>query len=93
MAAVMLLEERIHLHRDAGTRARPVAQAEEAVRVAFNDIMDLSEMAFIESRDFLRQGDRRVWHTETDVETYHRHRARIAELTLALGEDEKNAPQ
>jgi hypothetical protein len=91
LAAVLLLEERMRTHRNAGTRTRLVAEAAETLRLAFNDIMDLSEMAFIESRDFLREGDRRVWHSATDVETYHRHRARIAELTLALGEDAKTA--
>jgi hypothetical protein len=46
--------------------------------------MELSDQAFVESRDFLRKGDRVLWHTGTDVEMFRHHRAEIARLTLAL---------
>ncbi len=59
-------------------------EAKDELRMAHTDAMELSDQAFIESRDFLRAGDRRIWHTWTDAENYTRHRARIAELTLAL---------
>ena len=59
-------------------------QALDELRMARTDAMELSDEAFIESRDFLREGDRRIWHTWTDAENYSRHRAKIAELTLAL---------
>ena len=64
-------------------------QALEELRMAHTDMMELSDGAFIESRDFLRAGDRRIWHTWTDAENCTRHREKIAELTLALtGKDE-----
>lgn len=39
---------------------------------------------FIETRDFLRAGDRREWHTGWDVRAFQRHRRKMAQLTLAL---------
>jgi len=55
-------------------------------RAAIADIADLSDDTFVESRDYLRAGDRLLWHTWTDVGLFAQHRARIAELTAALGE-------
>ena len=57
---------------------------EDVSAIALRDIMELSDETFLESRDFLREGDRALGHTWTDVETFHRHRAEIARLTLAL---------
>ena len=82
IAAVVLLEQAIA--KAPASKAELVAQAREALRIARIDILELSDLAFVEGRDFLRAGDRRLWHTATDVETYARHRARVAELTLAL---------
>jgi hypothetical protein len=85
VAAIAMLEDRIKVNRRAGTKLDLAKQAEETLQVAETDVMDMSDEAFIESRDFLRQGDRRIGHTWTDVECFDRHRARIAELTIALG--------
>ena len=82
IAAVVLLEQAIA--KAPASKADLVAQAREALRIARVDIMELSDLAFTENRDFLRAGDRRLWHTATDVESYARHRARVAELTLAI---------
>jgi hypothetical protein len=84
VAAITLLEEQIRLHRDAGTRRELVQKAEETLTAALRDVMELSDQAFVESRDFLQKGDRVLAHTWTDVEMYLRHRAEIARLTLAL---------
>jgi hypothetical protein len=59
-------------------------QALDELRMAHTDMMELSDAAFIESRDFLRAGDRRIWHNWTDAENCTRHRERMAELTIAL---------
>ena len=59
-------------------------QALEELTRARADAMELSDAAFVENRDFLRAGDRQIWHTWTDAGSFERHRARIAELTLAL---------
>jgi hypothetical protein len=84
MAAMSLLEQQIQRHRKANTQAALVEQAESTLRIALADIMDLSDEAFIESRDYLREGDRVLAHTWTDIEVFSRHRKEIARLTLAL---------
>ena len=87
MSAIALLENQIKRHRQTATKGGLVQQAEETLRIALRDVMELSDETFTESRDFLRQGDRLLGHTWTDVETYQRHRADIARLTLALAAD------
>ena len=87
VSAIVLLEQAIRRHRAAGTKQEVVAQAEEELRIAIHDIMELSDDAYVQSRDFLRAGDRVLGHTSTDVETFRRHRAEIARLTLALAAD------
>jgi len=77
-----------HMLKDAANApgADPSLRKEalEELRMAHIDAMELSDAAFVESRDFLRAGDRRIWNTWTDAENCIRHRARIGELTLAL---------
>jgi len=87
VSAMSLLDEQIRRHWDAGTKNDEVQQAEQVLRLALRDVMELSDEAFVESRDFLRSGDRIVGHTWTDVEMFRRHRAEIARLTLALTAD------
>jgi hypothetical protein len=84
IAAMALLKGAIALRKRDGAKADLVRQAEDALRIARADILELSDPAFVESRDFLEQGDRRLWHSTTDLETYPRHRARFAELTKSL---------
>jgi hypothetical protein len=87
VSAITLLEQAIQRNRQAGTRPERVHEAEETLRIAQRDIMELSDEAFTESRDFLREGDRVLGHTWTDLKTFRRHRAEIARLTLALAAD------
>ncbi len=61
-----------------------VKQAEKLLATAVVDVMELSDQAFNESRDFLREGDRRIWHSPTDVDLFAEYRKKAAELTLAL---------
>jgi hypothetical protein len=84
VAAITLLEQRMEAHRRAGTKTAPVDEAGAALRRALQDIAKLADEVFIESRDYLSAGDRRLWHTWADVERYRHHRAEIARLTLAL---------
>ena len=88
VSAIVLLEQAIRRHRQSATRRELVEQAEEELRIALHDIMELSDEAFVESRDFLRAGDRVLGHTWTDLETFRRHRSEIARLTLALTKPE-----
>jgi hypothetical protein len=84
VAAIALLEEQIRRHRAAGTQNALVKEADRELQIALHDVMELSDEAFVESRDFLRAGDRVLSHTWTDVEVYRRHRSEIARLTLSL---------
>ena len=84
VSAIALLEQLMQRHRQSPAKRELVEQAEEILRIALRDIMELSDEAFVESRDFLREGDRVLGHTWTDVETFRRHRAKIARPTLAL---------
>jgi PQQ-like domain/Glycoside hydrolase 123, catalytic domain len=84
VAAMHLLEAQIQQNRKAGTKAELVQQAEKTLRISLRDVMELSDEAFVESKDFLRAGDRILGHTWTDVEMYRRHRAEFARLTQAL---------
>jgi hypothetical protein len=84
VAALTLLEEHLKRHRQAGTRSELVRQAEQTIQRALRDVLELSDEAFVESRDYLRAGDRALPHTWTDLDTFRRHRAEIARLTLAL---------
>jgi len=84
IAAISLLEAQIQRHRQAGTKGELVEKAEETLRLALRDVMELSDETFVESRDFLREGNRVLGHTWTEVETFQRHRAEIARLTLEL---------
>ena len=68
----------------AGTKTAVVEEAGATLRRALQDIAELADEVFIESRDYLSAGDRRLWHTWADVERYRHHRAEIARLTLAL---------
>jgi outer membrane protein assembly factor BamB len=92
VAAMALLQQHIDHHERADTAAEFVMRANEALRIARNDIMQISDLAFVESRDYLDAGDRRIWHTWADVETYRRHREAIADLTLTLRNISMNAP-
>lgn len=84
IAAMSVLEAQIKRHRQAGTKSELVKKAEETLGLALRDVMELSDDAFTESRDFLRAGDRVLAHTWTDMELFATHRAEIAKLTLAL---------
>ena len=87
VSAITLLEQAVQRHRQSATKRELAERAEEELRIALRDIMELSDQAFVESRDFLRPGDRVLGHTWTDLETFRRHRAEIARLTVALAAD------
>lgn len=84
VAAIALLEQRMEANRRAGTNKDVAAEAGAALRRALQQIADLSDEAFIESRHFRAAGDRRLWHSWADVERYRRYRAEIARFTVAL---------
>jgi len=84
IAAAKLLEQAIASQAATGGQSNTAKEAQEALRVAKADMMELSDQAFIESRDYLRAGDRTIPHTWTDVEACAAHRERIARLTLFL---------
>jgi len=86
VAAMAMLKQRIEANRDKPEKAALVKGAEERLRVATVDVMEMSAPAFIESRDFRAQGNRRIWHTMEEEWLFRMHRGRIAHLTQELGE-------
>lgn len=86
VAAASLLRERAGRHRAAGTKPSFVALADDTLRVMTTDIVDFADEAYIESRDFLKAGDRRIWHTWHDAAAFQHYRELIAELSMALSE-------
>ncbi len=85
VGAMVLLEEAIARCRQTGKHPEAMAEAERALRIAQTDIMELSDLAYVETRDYRKQGDRRIWHSATDERLYRQHRQRIAEWTMRLG--------
>ncbi len=90
VAAMAMLKERIEIFRNKPDMKKGekmlLKEAEDALRIATVDVMELSAPAFIESRDFRAQGNRRIWHTSTDEWLFRMYRGRIAQLTQELGE-------
>jgi hypothetical protein len=80
VAALKLLQDALEKCVDS----KLVNEARKQLRIAQTDILEMSADAFVESRDYLRAGDRTILHTWADNETYARHRKRIAQLTLEL---------
>jgi len=83
VAALALLKERVEARRDTGRDSETLKRAEKLLAIAVVDVMELSDQAFIESRDFLREGDRRIWHSTTDAQLFGNYRRQAATLTLA----------
>jgi hypothetical protein len=79
-----LLQQQIERGENTSSQRDLIKRAQEVVRIALVDVMELSDAAFIESRDYLQQGDRMIWHSPADVELYQRHRQAIAELSRQL---------
>lgn len=84
VAALALLEAQIKRQRPTDERPERVQSARDAMSLVLRDVMELSDAAFTESRDFLRAGDRVLGHTGTDEQMFRRHRRAIAALTQAL---------
>ncbi|MBX7259082.1 MAG: PQQ-binding-like beta-propeller repeat protein [Candidatus Hydrogenedentes bacterium] len=84
VAAATMLRELADRRRGSSTKEDLVAQADEAVRTISGTILESADEAFVESRDFLKAGDRRIWHTWLDASAFQTYRERIAELSLEL---------
>ena len=84
ITALDLLEQEIQRVRSSQPGNPDLIEAEKEVRLATNDMMDLSDLAFVESRDYLKQGDRLIWHTRTDERVVRDHRSTISRLTQTL---------
>jgi len=87
ITAITLLEQEIERNKKLGKKSGLIKSAEKAIKLAQVDIMELSDRAFIHGRDYLQKGDRRTWHSWSDIYMYQRHREDIARLTLALSKD------
>lgn len=87
ITAITLLEQEIEKNMKLKKNSDLIKSAKKAIKIAQVDIMELSDRAFIHGRDYLKKGDRRTWHSWSDIYMYQRHRENIAKLTLALRED------
>ncbi len=86
VAAIELLEAQIEKNKDVSAKKDAVARAREILRIACNDMMELSDAAYVQSRDYLKKGDRMIPHTWTDAEIFRLHRSQIAKSTMELME-------
>ena len=84
IAALRQLERQIAESELAGKNADTCAKAKDAIRRTLVTVAELSDPAFVESRDYLEEGNRRIWHTQADAELFLRLRAEIAALARAL---------
>ncbi len=84
ITAIAMLEQEIERNRGLSKKSELIKSAEKAIKIAQVDIMELSDRAFVHGRDYLKKGDRKTWHSWTDIFMYQRHRENIARLTLAL---------
>ncbi|MCA9437195.1 MAG: DUF4091 domain-containing protein, partial [Candidatus Omnitrophica bacterium] len=84
IAALEILADRVHKAEGLSGLDEPIARAKATIRRGLSEVSELSDEAFIESRDYLRQGRRRIWHAPTDVDLYHRLREEIVQRTLKL---------
>lgn len=84
IAAVEILESFIERAKAQPDLADVADAASKLIRIALNDALELSDKAFIESRDYLPLGRRRLWHTNLDVERMESFRRRVAEASLEL---------
>jgi len=87
IAAINLLEHYITENRRLVKNEYLATEAEKYLRLALTDIMELSDAAFVEARDYLKEGDRRIWHTFTDLKLFQIHRREIARYTLLLKQE------
>jgi hypothetical protein len=84
IGAIRVLEDALADARVKHPRAKAVTKAEEALRRARTGVMEMADEAYVESRDFLRQGDRQIQHTWWDAQAFVRYRRQIAAATHSL---------
>lgn len=84
IGAVRVLEEAIAAARDDRTHARAVEHAADVLRRARTAVMEMADEAYVETRDYLKQGDRELPHTRWEAQLFLRYRKEIAEATHAL---------
>ncbi|NUM52666.1 MAG: DUF4091 domain-containing protein [Candidatus Hydrogenedentes bacterium] len=84
VGAMRVLEDAIEKARAASPRARAITNAEDVLRRVRSSVMEMADEAYVESRDFLKQGDRQIQHTWWDAQAFIQYREEIAEATHAL---------
>ena len=84
ITALALLQEKIKKQQQNKNAAKLVSEAMQIVRRSMVDVVELSDGAFVESRDYLAAGDRLIDHTDSDVNLFDHYRAEVARLTRAL---------
>ena len=93
-AALRMLEQAIAAARTKDAQSDVVKKAEATLRIVRTGVMEMADEAYVETRDFLKKGDREVWHTQWDAASYSRYRKMIAEATHAvMGVVKEEAPK
>ncbi len=91
IGAIRVLEAALAEARASQTNARAIVHAEDVLRRARTAIMEMADEAYVETRDYLKQGDRELAHTRWEAQMFLRYRKEIAEATHTLLKDSENA--
>jgi outer membrane protein assembly factor BamB len=84
VAALDLLRKEIARNENDPSKQVALAEAKHLLRTAVVDMMEISDPAFVETRDYLAEGDRRIWHNDLDELRLQSFRTECARLTVAL---------
>ncbi|MCC6153670.1 MAG: DUF4091 domain-containing protein, partial [Candidatus Hydrogenedentes bacterium] len=84
IGAIRVLESAIAEAKADRDNARAIEHAADVLRRARTAIMEMADEAYVETRDYLKQGDRELTHTQWEAQMFLRYRKEIAEATHEL---------
>ncbi|MCC6794497.1 MAG: DUF4091 domain-containing protein [Candidatus Hydrogenedentes bacterium] len=84
IGAIRVLEAAIAEAQADRDHARAIEHAADVLRRARTAVMEMADEAYVETRDYLKQGDRQLAHTPWEAQMFLRYRKEIAEATHTL---------
>lgn len=87
IGAIRVLEAAIAETQTDRAHARAIEYAANVLRRARTAVMEMADQAYVETRDYLKQGDRELSHSRWEAQMFLRYRKEIAEATHALHKD------
>lgn len=84
IGAIRVLESAIAEAKADRDHARAIEHAADVLRRARTAVMEMADEAYVETRDYLKQGDRELTHTQWEAQMFLRYRKEIAEATHEL---------